>query len=99
MRSVDLHHEDSFDKVDLAAICKLMATIEAGQTNLADFTISEPNLGPDILHVSGVVVSPFQAHAWLLSQRRRRNNYFLGQGGRNKYLDCVYYGCPESVRA
>jgi hypothetical protein len=99
MRSVDLFHYDPLDDVDLATVCDLMATIEQGHTDLADFQISEPGEGGIIVYVSGVVLSQSNAHAWTICRRRGRNQYFLGLGDRRDYYECVYLGAPEQVRA
>ncbi len=99
MRLVNLYYHDTMEGVDLAAICELMTAIELGQEELPDFEIGEPDLGPTIVRVGGVLVLPFRAHAWVLCQPRGRRYFFLGSGSHRNYMEGVYCGCPERIRA
>jgi len=99
MRPVDLYHDDLYEKVDLATIRELMLFIKDGHTGLPDFELHEPDEGEVIAYVSGAFLSDVQSVAWVVSQRRKRNSFLVGSGSRRDFWDCIYYGCPESMRA
>jgi hypothetical protein len=99
MRPVDLYHHDRIKGVDLSTICDLMAAIERGEEELPDFELAELDLGPPIVFVGGAFLSQSGAHAWVLHRARRKNNYYLAIGESRRYLECIFYGAPERIRA
>jgi hypothetical protein len=99
MRLVDLYHYDRIKGVDLSAISEHMAAIERGEEDLPDFELTEPDLGPTIVFVGWAFLPRSRAHAWILHRARLKKNYYLAVGDSRRYLECIFYGAPERIRA
>jgi hypothetical protein len=99
MRPVDLYHDQRIKAVDLCTICELMLAIERGEVAPEGFFLAEPDLGPTIVYVAGVVLLRSGASGWILHRERRRDHFYLAMGTRRAYLECMFYGAPMPVRA
>jgi hypothetical protein len=98
MHPVDLWYDGPTKDVDLPTICELMLAIERGEEGDETFELSEPDLGSTLVYVS-LVGFESGATSWILSRERRRNHFYLAMNASRKYLDGVYLGCPERIRA
>jgi hypothetical protein len=64
-----------------------------------DFQIVEPGLGPTIVYITqsqrpspgSVCLDPASGTGG--------DRFYLARGGNPRYSECLYYGCPERIRA